>query len=213
MKKRWVMIAGIVGVILIASVLVGPIMSNVEQPEYEVISSHQNIEIRHYKKMIIAEVKIQGSRKEAIGDGFRLLADYIFGNNTINQALNNDGGVSVSAQQQNTQIAMTAPVQQQQQDGLWQIRFVMPVKYRLKTLPQPNDRRVTLKEIPSKRFVTIRFSGTNNDENINHYETQLMDYVNANNVMVTGSPQYAFYNPPWTLPFMRRNEIMIEIKQ
>jgi hypothetical protein len=79
-------------------------------------------------------------------------------------------------------------------------------------LPIPNDARVILHEIPAKQFIAITFSGTNSNDNIARHEKELMQYVKENQVQTTGSPKYAFYNPPWTVPFMRRNEIMLEIK-
>ena len=81
------MITSIIAFILIAGVLAGPVMSNVEKPDYKVVQSEQNIEIRQYKPMIIAEVEVFGKRKDAINDGFRLLADYIFGNNTLEKSI------------------------------------------------------------------------------------------------------------------------------
>ena len=144
--------------------------------------------------MIIAEVQVEASREDALGYDFRLLANYIFGNNTMQQ-----------------DIAMIAPVQQQFVDDSWQISFVMPAKYNMETLPKSRNEHVTLNEIPAKQFVVIIFSGTNSDKNIKAHKEKLMGHIKSNNLSITGSPKYAFYNPPWTLPPMRRNEIMFEI--
>ena len=210
MKKKWTMITSIIGLILVVGVLAGPVMSNVEKPEYKVIQSEQNIEIRQYEPMIIAEVEVDGKREDAIRDGFRLLADYIFGNNTEQQVISMTAPVQ---QKENQKIAMTAPVQQQSMGKSWRMSFVMPSKYRLDSLPVPNNNRVRLKEILTKKFVVIEFSGTNSNENVTKHENQLMNYIEANQINIIGSPKYAFYNAPWTLPFLRRNEVMIEIKQ
>lgn len=204
------MTAAIIGIALIGAVAAGPIMSDVETPNYEIVESQANIEIRQYKPMIIAEVQMDGERKDAIGDGFRLLAGYIFGNNAIEQDIAMTAPVQ---QQKSTKIAMTAPVQQQSTGDAWQVSFVMPAEYNMQTLPKPANDRVTLTEIPAKQFVAIRFSGMNSEDNLKEHEQKLMEYVKTNNLSVTGSPKYAFYNPPWTLPFMRRNEVMIEIEQ
>jgi SOUL heme-binding protein. len=106
---------------------------------------------------------------------------------------------------------MTSPVQQQLAGKSWQISFVMPSKYNMDSLPVPNNNRVRLKEILTKKFVVIEFSGTNSNENVTEHENQLMSYIEANQIKIIGSPKYAFYNAPWTLPFLRRNEVMIEI--
>ena len=210
MKKKWTMITSIIALILVVGVLAGPVMSNVEKPDYKVIQSEQNIEIRQYEPMIIAEVEVDGKREDAIRDGFRLLADYIFGNNTVQQVISMTAPVQ---QKENQKIAMTAPVQQQSMGKSWRMSFVMPSKYRLDSLPVPNNNRVRLKEILTKKFVVIEFSGTNSNENVTEHENQLMNYIEANQINIIGSPKYAFYNAPWTLPFLRRNEVMIEIKQ
>ena len=83
--------------------------------------------------------------------------------------------------------------------------------YKRQSLPVPNNNRVRLKEILTKKFVVIEFSGTNSNENVTKHENQLMNYIEANQINIIGSPKYAFYNAPWTLPFLRRNEVMIEI--
>ena len=210
MKKKWTMITSIIALILIVGVLAGPVLSDVEKPDYKVIQSEQNIEIRQYEPMIIAEVEVDGKREDAIGDGFRLLANYIFGNNTVQQVISMTAPVQ---QKENQKIAMTAPVQQQSTGKSWRMSFVMPSKYSMDSLPVPNNNRVRLKEILTKKFVVIEFSGTNSNENVIEHENQLMNYIEANQIKINGSPNYAFYNPPWSLPFLRRNEVMIEINQ
>jgi effector-binding domain-containing protein len=210
MKKKWIMITSIIALILIGGALMGPIMSDVEKPDYKVLTSSENIQIRQYPPMIIAEVEVEGNREAAIGDGFRLLADYIFGNNTVQK----DIAMTAPVQQQESQkIAMTAPVQQQSTGTTWKVSFVMPAGYSMESLPKPNNDRVTLQEIAASKLIVIRFSGTSSDKNVAGYEKQLMDYIAANQIKTTCSARYAFYNPPWTLPFMRRNEVMLEINE
>jgi hypothetical protein len=195
--------------VVVGAVLWGPMASNVENPQYTVLSSEGKIEVRQYKPMIVAEVTTQGTRKEAIGAGFRLLADYIFGNNT---AQNKIAMTAPVTQKQNEKIAMTAPVTQQENKKGWSVHFVMPSEYTIDTLPKPNNDLVTLKEVSAKKFVTVRFSGTNSKSNIAEHEKMLGEYVAQNNIQPISPISYAFYNPPFTLPFLRRNEVMVEIK-
>lgn len=196
MRNKWLMIAAIIGIVFIGIVAVGPIMNNVETPNYEILKSQGNIEIRRYNPMLVAEVQMSGNRKDAIVNGFRILVNYIFGNNVSSKA-----------------IAMTAPVQQQSIGDNWKISFVMPSQYTMETLPKPLSDSVTLKVITAKNFVVITFSGTNLDENLQEHENILLEHIKSTDFLVVGSPKYAFYNPPWTPPFMRRNEIMIEIQE
>ena len=109
-------------------------MSNVEQPKYQVISSQENIEIRKYDSMVIAELEIQAERKEATKDGFKILADYIFGNNKSKE-----------------NISMTAPVRQQKVQENWQISFIMPSEYNIKTLPKPANKNINIKTVTDKK--------------------------------------------------------------
>jgi hypothetical protein len=204
------MITSIITLIIAVGILAGPVMSDVEKPDYKVLQSEHNIEIRLYEPMIIAEVDVEGKREDAVRDGFRLIADYIFGNNKVQR----DISMTAPVQQQESQkIAMTAPVQQQSTGRSWQISFVMPSKYSIESLPQPNNDRVQLKKILSKKFIVIKFSGTNSNKNLAEHEKKLMSYLEDKKFKIIGSPKYAFYSPPWTLPFMRRNEVMLEINK
>jgi hypothetical protein len=211
MKRKWIIIIVLgFSASLMGLVLWGPIVSNVEQPEYQIISSYDQIEIREYGSMIIAEVTTQGHRKEAISQGFRLLADYIFGNNTAN------GNIAMTApvtQQQSQKIAMTAPVTQQAKGDKRTVHFIIPSEYALDKLPKPNNNEVVLKEVPAKIFTVIRFSGMNTNENIALHEKELQAYLSQNNLTGLSPPAYSFYNPPWTLSFLRRNEVMVEIER
>lgn len=205
---KWITICLVILVPLLAVTTVGPVMSDTELPEYKVLLSEKNIELRQYAPMIIAEVEVQGERKNVISSGFRPLADYIFGNNTAQNDITMTAPVQ---QQESVKNSMTAPVQEQISGNSWKISFVMPSEYSIGTLPKPNNQQVMLKEIPGKKYIVITFSGFNSDSNISRHEKQLMDYIWRNQIEITSTPKYAYYNPPWTLPFMRRNEVMIEI--
>lgn len=199
---------GLVVLALVAAAAWGPLVSNVEQPDYAVVESHGPIEIRDYAPMIVAEVDVSGERKAAVNDGFRLVADYIFGNNSV------AGKVAMTApviQQAGESIAMTAPVSQTGGQGAWQVRFVMPSGYTLETLPRPNNPAVRLRAEPGKRFAVIRFSGRATTPVLDTRTRELQAFMQTQSLQAAAQPTYAFYNPPWTLPFLRRNEVMIEL--
>jgi len=170
-------------------------MSKSEQPDYKLILSKGNIEIRDYPFMIVAEVEVAGQRREAIREGFKKLAGYIFGNN-VSQ----------------TKMAMTIPVMQQKDRNAWKVRFVMAKKYTMETLPKANGREVVLVPLEKRRFAVIRFAGTPEDEKLKRQTEKLEAYIASEKLICLGEPMYAFYNPPWTLPFLRRNEVMMEIR-
>lgn len=204
----WLIIPG--AVILVGVVLWGPLVSNVEQAKYIVVESQDGIEIRDYAPRIVAQTDITGERKESIEQGFRVIADYIFGNNTASKKVAMTAPVM---QQESEKIAMTAPVMQAGSGNNWQVAFVMPDEYTMETLPKPNNNLVKLIEIPEKRFAAIRFSGLAKDESLKDHTKKLKSYIESHDLNAMSAPAYAFYNPPWTLPFMRRNEVMIEISK
>jgi len=183
-------------------------MSQVEQPDYQLIRTNRNIEIRDYPPMILAEVQVSGERKEAIRAGFKMLANYIFGNNTSHQKMEMTAPVTNTLSEK---MAMTAPVIQQKDKNLWKIRFVMPKKYTLETLPIPNSEQVSIISVPARRFAVIRFSGLADDELIKKHREILEAYIASEKLRPLQDTTLAFYNPPWTLPCFRRNEVMIEI--
>ncbi len=199
-----------VAVVLLGAALWGPIVSNVEHPKYTLIERSGNIEICDYAPMIVAETEVTGERREAISKGFRLIANYIFGNNTAAQKIPMTAPVT---QQGSEKIAMTAPVTQQGAGKSWRVRFVMPSKYTMETLPKPNNPTVELKEIPGKRFAAIRFSGMGGQDSLEHHTKEVDEFLSAKNLTPLSPPTYAFYNPPWTLPFLRRNEVMVELSK
>ena len=199
---------GAAGVLILGTALMGNIMSNVEQAKYEVVERHGNIEIRDYAPMIIAEVDVAGERKEAINKGFRLIADFIFGNNAPAQKVAMTAPV---LQEPNQKIAMTAPVTQQGDESSWKVRFVMPANYTMETLPKPNNNAVQLQQVAGKRFAAIRFSGTAGDASLKEQTTKLNSFIAEQKIKAISAPTYAFFNPPWTLPLFRRNEVMVEI--
>jgi hypothetical protein len=201
----WMILAG---VLVLGAVLWGPIVSNVEQPKYSVIASEKNIEIRNYVPVIVAETEVAGERDKAISQGFRTIADYIFGNNLSSQKLAMTAPVT---QQASEKIAMMAPVAQQGDGNSWQVRFIMPASYTMGTLPKPKNAAVKLREVEGKRFAVIRFSGMAGEDNLKSHTDELKAYLYSKNLQSLSAPTYAFYNPPWTLPFLRRNEVMIEV--
>jgi hypothetical protein len=201
-------IAGFAGAAVVGAGLWGWIASDVEQARYSVVEATGAIEIRDYAPMIAAETAVTGEREKAIEQGFRLIAGYIFGGNTARAKVAMTAPVT---QQPGEAIAMTAPVTQEGDGQRWTVRFVMPANYTMETLPRPNNPAVRLREIPGRRVAVIRFSGTAGDRSIEEHKAQLDAFLASRKLGAVSSPTYAFYNPPWTLPFMRRNEIMAEI--
>ncbi len=209
-KKKFVTTILLLSVLAFGAAMIGPIMSNVEVPAYKILKKEQNIEIRQYPPLIIAEVKTAGSRQASISDGFRILADFIFGNNEGENRLSINGPIT---QQEGIKIAMTAPVQQEKTDAEWATSFIMPSKFSIDTIPNPINDRIKIIQIPSKRYAVITFSGRSTEENLTKHTNELGKYMNGSSYSKVGNAKYAFYNPPWTLPFLRRNEVQFELTE
>lgn len=211
-NKRRVVLWALLGIAVvgaIAGAAAGPIMSQVEQPSYSVSRTDGAIDIRRYGPLIAAEVEVSGQRRAAINEGFRLIAAYIFGANKPNAKIAMTAPVEQEAKQT---ISMTSPVTQQSRENAWTVRFIMPASWSMETLPTPTDDRIKLVPIPAKPMLAIRFSGTANDTLLSEKTSELRKYGADHKLTVIGEPVFAFYNPPWTLPFFRRNEIMLELK-
>jgi effector-binding domain-containing protein len=192
--------------------LISTLSMAIEEPKFTSSDMEAPFEIRQYESMLIAEVMVEGTRDEASNKGFRLIADFIFGNNEGTQKDSQKIAMTAPVTVEPRKIAMTAPVTVDQSDEKnWRVQFVMPKEYTMETLPKPKNSLVKIKEIPSKRYAVMVFSGLNNPEKIENNTKQLRTWISEKHLNVIGSPQLARYNPPWTLPPWRRNEILIEI--
>ncbi|RUO99085.1 MAG: heme-binding protein [Hyphomicrobium sp.] len=206
-RKRYSLVLAFIGLVLVAIAAAGPIMSNVEQPKYTTLLAEGPIEIRKYAPQVAAEVAVTGERSAAIQNGFRIIAAYIFGANKPHTKI----AMTAPVEQQSQKIAMTAPVVQQGDGTRWTVRFIMPAEWTTETLPEPSDARVKLVPVQERRMLAIRFSGTANDALIATKIGELREFALKNKLDLRGDPVLAFYNPPWTLPFLRRNEVMFEL--
>lgn len=185
------------------------IRTGTEEPPFTVQRRVGEVEIRRYGARIAAETSIEADEEPARNEGFRRLARYIFGGNTTQAKIAMTAPV---AQQQGRKIAMTAPVATQRGgSGDWVIRFFMPSEHSMDTLPNPNDERVRLVEVPAESVAVLRFSGVASPDAVAARTTELLDSLRGAGIETTGEPLTWFYDPPWTLPFRRRNEVVVGV--
>ena len=167
--------------------------SAIEEPTYSLVVAWDdpNVEIRDYDARILATTQMNKGQSS----GFRVLAGYIFGGNEKEQ-----------------EIAMTAPVQTTMpgmEDA--EMAFVVPREYSIEELPTPDDIRVQFREEPAYRAAVIRFSGWVNDQKAERYWQTLSKFLKEQGIQPLGDPTLNQYNPPWTPPFLRRNEIIVAV--
>lgn len=168
--------------------------NSIEEPSYELVRAIGDVEIRRYGPAIQAVTDLPDSSSSSAG--FRRLAGFIFGGNERDQA-----------------ISMTAPVQESLGAAQPTMAFTMPAQYTMEELPTPSDGRVTLHDVPARTVAVVTFSGWATRGRVATYQSQLLEALKANAIATLGDSSLNQYNPPWTLPFLRRNEVMIEIKQ
>lgn len=181
----------------------------IEEPAYEVTRMIGEVEVRQYASYVVAEVLVKGSATAAGNQAFRILAGYIFGKNKGQKKLSMTAPVTQTAAP--IQLEMTAPVTQSAAPGGYLVQFVLPKGVTLATAPEPIDQRVTLRQVPPSRVAVIRFSGFWSDANYNEHLALLQETLKAAGMKWSGEPIYSRYNPPFTLWFLRRNEIWLRV--
>ena len=183
-----------------------------EEPEFKLISEDGEFQIREYDPKIIAQVEVEGDFDEASSRGFKLLADYIFGNNLLDGAskkISMTTPVEMSPMAEN--LLMTSSILDDQVNNKWSINFIMPQEFSLDTLPKPNNSQVNIIEVPKEKYAVILFSGLIRESSYAEKVELLSNYLEENSFKQKSAIKIARYNPPWTLPFFRRNELMVRI--
>ncbi len=182
------------------------IRAGVEEPLHSVETLADGVEIRRYGPRIAAETTVVADEEAARTVAFRRLAGYIFGANHRSDRIAMTAPVG-------QKIAMTAPVSQQAgEDQGWVIRFYMPTGWTLQSLPTPDDERVALVDLPPETVAVLRFSGDRGTRSIAEHTKRLRATLRAYGFLTIGEPTAWFYDPPWTLPFLRRNEVAVSIE-
>jgi hypothetical protein len=166
--------------------------NSIEEPAWALVDEIGDVELRRYEPSIQARTTLKHSGETS--SGFRRLAGYIFGDNDTGQ-----------------KIAMTAPVGETLAGDNPVMSFTMPSAYAMDDLPEPKDGSVSLHEVPERTLAAIRFSGWATDGKVKRYTRALLATLEENGIEITGTPGLNQYNPPWTPPFMRRNEIAVEV--
>lgn len=189
------------------------VRSGTEEPPHTSRDLGDGVDIRHYSERIAAETTVNDTEEGARNAGFRRLAGYIFGANHGSTRIAMTAPVS-QRRSEGTTIAMTAPVSQSAgSDGDWVIRFYMPARWTMAELPSPDDDRVRLVTVPPETVAVLKFSGSRDAQAVATHVEQLQNTLRAYGFEATGDATAWFYDPPWTLPFLRRNEVAIPVTE
>ncbi len=196
---------------LAASVLLGActvvgVRAGTEEPRYEALGTEAGLEIRRYAPRLAAETLVQGEEAAARSEGFSRLARYIFGANAGSARI----AMTAPVAQDGQRIAMMAPVAQDAAGGdVQRIRFFLPAA--LRDPPAPNDPRVTIAEVPAETVAVLRFSGVPSPAAVAEARARLLATLPATRWQATGPVVGWFYDPPWTIPALRRNEVAVPV--
>ena len=170
----------------------------IEEPKFKILVDEGELEIRSYDEYLVAETTVEGSFDTASRKGFRRVAGYIFGENK-------------NATGQSEKIQMTAPVTVKPDNEGWVLHFVMPSNYDMSQLPVPNNNSILLKKIEAHLAAVISFSGFTTDAKIQNKTEELKIWLEKKDFKIAGPQQIARYNDPFTLPWLRRNEIIFKV--
>lgn len=188
-----------------------------EEPTYDTLRKYESFELRQYAPYIVAETVVMGDFEKVGNDAFRILAGYIKGNNRKREEIQMTAPVNQSPLRTSGEtIAMTAPVissPQGENQRSYVFHFVMPSKYTLSTLPEPGDSRVIIRQVGKRLMAARTYSGTWSEESYKRNEAALLLAAKDAGLTVVGEPVFARYNSPFTLWFLRRNEVLVEVTE
>lgn len=184
----------------------------IEQPEYKVLEVNEMYEIRYYESMIVAETFIEEEDySESLNEGFRRIANYIFGGNKKKEPIAMTAPVTEEVSER---IAMTAPVtEEKESEKLRKVAFVMPSMYTMDTLPIPDDERVKLREVPARKVAVLTFGWYPTSARVEKKKQELIEILDKDGLIHLGEPIFAGYNPPFSFPLFFKNEVMLELPQ
>ena len=209
MQLKLVAMSLLSSIALSACSVVG-IRSGTEEPRYTVQQAWGPLEIRTYGARLAAETEVSGSEYSSRSDGFRRIARFIFGANSSRGTIAMTAPVAQAGGSRT--IAMTAPVgQDQPTPGVWRIRFFMPASYTEASLPRPDDPAVRIVTVPAETYGVYRYTGSIDTTATQAGERELLQRLEGKGWVPTGQPVAWFYDPPWTLPFLRRNEAAVTV--
>ena len=182
----------------------------IEKAKYKVAVKEGKFEIRQYSSQIVAETVVDADFNDAGNVAFRRLFDYISGNNRKKESISMTAPVKQKPRSE--KISMTAPVNQYQSEGRFIVSFVMPSKYTMESLPEPQDSNVALREVPSCTLAAVRYSGTWSKKRYDAQKELLEEFIRNKGLRINGEAVFARYDPPFQLSFLRRNEVLIPVE-
>jgi hypothetical protein len=209
MKKTIMTIFLVIAAIMVVWAIVSYlVIRSIEKPSYTVLETKKGFEIREYQPYLLAQTEVGGEMRDALTSGFSIVANYIFGDNTKKQSI---AMTSPVVESESEKIAMTSPVLEEEKESSRLISFILPSKYTLESLPEPNDSRVKIVKIPKRKVAVLRFTWYPTNSRVDAKKAQLLEYVNNAGLQQVGPVETALYNPPLSFPLSLRNEVWVPV--
>ncbi|MDP9163289.1 MAG: heme-binding protein [Pseudomonadota bacterium] len=209
MRKRWIGAGAAAGVALLGGAVLYYLQERAtDEPDYRTLRTDGEFQIRHYPALVVAETVVHGPRKQALGEGFRRLADYIFAKSRPGAQL----PMTVPVMQDSGDpMASDPPLFDDEIEGGWRTRFVMLGGHTVDDLPEPPD-EVELVTLPPRKVAVVSFAGRPDDRDLAEAEDRLRGWLARHGERSEAEPEYAFYNSPMIPGPLRRNEVWLALE-
>lgn len=208
MKQSRFLLALLVTVSFSACSLVG--MSSVEEPKYQVVLAAEQFELRRYEPQVLVQTVVDGDYEEAQDEAFRRLFRYISGRN--DKALEISMTAPVEVSESVDSLPEQLPFENEKTESGWKMSFVLPDQFTVATTPKPTDERVVLQQREARTVAVLRYSGRWSYESQKAHAAKLSEWLTGQGLKPVSPMRAAAYDPPWTLPFLRRNEVLVDVQ-
>lgn len=206
MRKRWIGFGAAAGLALIAGAVRYYLNERAtEEPDYRTLRTDGDFQIREYPQLIVSETIVHGPRKQALEQGFRRLAGYIFAKSRDGEAL----AMTVPViQDAGDPMASDPPLFDDEIEGGWRTRFVMLGKGSIEELPAAPD-GIKVIALEPRKVAVVSFAGRPDDVDLAQQEDRLRGWLARHGERSEAEPEYAFYNSPVVPGPLRRNEVWL----
>lgn len=218
-QKRRLLWLGLMGVVFALVLAAGAasmrsqsLRTRVEAAHYRVLEEREGYELRAYDAQTVAQILLDGDIKTAVFRGFEPLSNYFFWNNERKPTPDNSEGGRERMQMTTPIIVQGDEPEVVNVQGHW-MWFYLPQKYTPETAPTPKDERVKVEQKPAFEAAVIKFNGWGEMGAMREHEDLLRALLKRDGIAVAGLPLYARYDPPWTVPIFRRNEVILPVQR
>jgi len=215
MKKLWLIPVICIVVAFLLWQLWFTILVGVKEPSYKVVTKKEGYELRKIQSYLTASIDLVGSYEQTVNEGFKVLFAYISGNNHTRACMTMKMPLLHEPCQKGISIPMTAPVLSESGSRAESHRtsFILPRGYTVETAPQPRDKRIVLEQEPARTIAVYTFTWYPTAKRVEEQKAVFRNMLKRDGLCVRSSISLARYNPPFILPFLMRNELIVTVEE